>query len=124
MHFEILPVKSLSNNASIGGDVVEVIVIGPILGSMDSKDIKTDLTCNLGEILLTAVLTRSAEYSGAAGKNLLWRPVIELRLQHPPVKLRVKWLMYLTNGLEVQKDKNVPSQTFPLELVETINSQQ
>jgi hypothetical protein len=113
-YIEVLPA-----NATTYG-VAEVAIYGPLLGSMDTHDISTHLSCGENEVSLTATLTRSPQYDGSAKTNVIWRPEIEL-LVHAPVKLDVRWLMYFTNGVEVAKDVNVPSQTFPMEFSKEID---
>src|SRR4051812_6964500 len=50
----------------------KVTVQGPMLGAMDSRDVRTELACATnGGLLLTATITRAESFSGSALNNEL-----------------------------------------------------
>jgi hypothetical protein len=85
--------------------MISVIAFGPVLGSMDSSEVVATVNCSNEGARVTAIITRSANYQGAAAKNVLWRPRIKLllALRKPEVVLQLKWRMRLSNGVEVHK---------------------
>jgi len=95
-----------------------LIAIGPVLGSMDSRDVATDVAYSGGRLTLTATITRSADYQGGVHKNVLWRPRISVLLapQRARLTFRVVWRMRLTTGAEVAHTRMppYPPQTYPL----------
>jgi hypothetical protein len=97
---------------------LSVVALGPVLGSMDSRDFKPRVDCDASGIAVTTALTRSANYNGAAAKNVLWRPRIELRIVSPRVHglLEVRWTMRLSTGAQLKHARTLPyaEQTFPL----------
>jgi hypothetical protein len=95
-----------------------VVALGPILGSMDSHDLKPRVDCSASGLTITIDVTRSAHYDGAAAKNVLWRPRVELRVAspHDRASLEVRWTMRLSTGVELKHARTPPyrEQTFPL----------
>ena len=89
---------------------VTVLAIGPVLGSMDAKDIETTYTCDANGVELTATTTRSAEYVGGVLKNVRWRPQVEVVLKPRPggTVLTSTWKMRLTTGAEVTRTRMAP----------------
>jgi hypothetical protein len=85
------------------GREITVSSVGPVLGSMDSSDVRTELACTADGCTVTATITRSAEFQGAALQNVLWRPklVVALTLRQADVLLETIWRMRLTTGDEV-----------------------
>jgi len=106
------------------GKAVTVIAVGPVLGSMDSHEIETRLECTTNGFALTATITRSADYSGSALKNLLWRPRIELAvvLKKPNVIVEVTWKICLTTGADLNHAQTPPysEQKYPITTVKTL----
>jgi hypothetical protein len=101
-----------------------ITAVGPVLGSMDSKNVKTDLACTPKGFVVTATLTRSADYHAASAKNVLWRPRInaEVILQEQEVTFKVTWRMRLTTGEELDHAQTLPypDTKYPLTVMETI----
>lgn len=99
-----------------------VIVRGPVLGSMDMPDIKTELACSALGIVFTETVLRSADFHGAAAKNVLWRPIIRIAvvLRAATMMLEIRWNMYLTNGKEVDKDHSRAGERYPVIVTKTI----
>ena len=121
---KIAPPPTSETTPSAEGKAVMVIVPGPVLGSMDSHEIKTDLACTANGLVLTATITRSADYHGAVIKNVDWRPRIEMTviLRKPEVMLEAIWKMRLTNGDWVAHTQTpgYPEQTYPITMTATV----
>jgi hypothetical protein len=102
-----------------------VTLFGPILGSMDSKDVKVKSACTAMGWKLTSWIERSSEYTGAAAKNARWRPKIEvvLALRQPGSALQAIWRMRLTTGDEIMNGQTPgePAQRFPIVLSTTLH---
>lgn len=86
---------------------VKVIVLGPVLGSMDSRNVKTHVTCDIKGFVLVATITRSANYTGSAAQDILWRPNIEISaiLRQRGAVCEAVWKMRLTNGTWVDRSR-------------------
>jgi hypothetical protein len=96
-----------------------LLAIGPVLGSMDSRDVIIDLACTDDGVTLTATIVRSDAYSGALHKNVLWRPRITAEIKpRRHLLLRVKWCMQRTNGETVAQAATPPYslQRYPIVL--------
>jgi hypothetical protein len=106
------------------GKGVHVVVVGPPIGSMDSPDVRTDVSCTARGIALTATITRSADYHDSALKNAVFRPTIDLSvvLQQPDATFQATWKMRLTTGAELDHAQTppYPEQNYPLTLTATI----
>jgi hypothetical protein len=116
---EAIPVEASETTPSASGKAVTVIALGPVLGSMDSPEIKTDLACTAKGLVLTAIITRSANYNGGVRQNQNWRPRIEmaLYLRQPEVLFKAIWKMRLTTGVELdhaQTPPSYPDQQYPI----------
>jgi len=103
---------------------VTVMARGPVLGSMDSQKITTDFSCTVNGVLLTATITRSANYAGAVQKNAAWRPQLRalLVLHQSEVALQTVWKMRLSTGSEV-REAETPSyatQKYPIIITTTV----
>ena len=105
-------------------NTVTIMAFGPVLGSMDSSEVKTEFTCSQQGILLTATITRSAEYGGGAAKNVLWNPAIsiEIALRRPEVVFQTTWRMRLTTGVELKRARTAPypEQEYPITVTQTV----
>jgi len=114
---EIKIARSAKSNENGRGQAATIIALGPILGSMDSRDLKTDLDCTAKGIGVTVDITRSANYNGAAAKNVLWRPTVELVIVlDPTVIISATWTMHLTSGAPVARAQTPPysEQRYPV----------
>ena len=91
--------------------LLSVIALGPILGSMDSNEVKTELTCTAKGVALTATITRSAGFKGSVLKNVLWRPKITLVVvsRETGTLFEAIWVMQLSTGIKL-KHAQTPSQ--------------
>jgi len=100
--------------------------VGPLLGSMDSDSVPTELTCTTTGLMLIATITRSAEYDGAVEQNIQWYPIvkIEVKLQQPTAGIQVTWAMRLSNGVVVDHTHPWPysGQPYPLTVTTTIQN--
>jgi hypothetical protein len=89
---------------------IAIVARGPVLGSMDSEKLKTDLTCSSEGLVLTATITRSANYHGAVRQNLLWFPQITVVVV-PLISnmvFQTIWRMRLTNGKRLDRSRTPP----------------
>jgi len=115
---------SLPTSTPKGIKKLVVVALGPVLGSMDSHQVETDLKCTEKGLALTVMLTRSADYHGAHLKNVLWRPKIQLTmvLHQPEATLETMWNMRLTTGTQVHHAQFPPysDQIFPIILSKTL----
>ena len=103
---------------------VRILAYGPVLGSMDSPHVTTDLACTAQGIVLTATVTRSANFNGAAAQNVIWRPRISmlLVLRHQEIVLRATWRMRLTNGADLDRAQTptYSEHKYPITVTKTI----
>jgi hypothetical protein len=124
MPAEILTVPAEAAPASVGpsGKAVTVIALGPLLGSMDSHDVKADLMCTPKGFALIATITRSGEYNGTAAKNVPWRPKITIVvvLKQSEAIFEAKWKMRVTTGAEITQTDGFPYQKYPITVTKLI----
>ena len=110
---------------ALGERAVKVTALGPILGSMDSRDVGVSLACTATGFALTAVITRSADYNGAVLANLIWRPLIDVDIvvRRPEVTVDVKWTMRLSTGTILNRAQTAPypEQHYPLTMTTSIH---
>lgn len=123
---EFEPQKESSAKSPSTRRVVKVIILGPVLGSMDSRNVKTHVICSGKGFVLTATITRSANYNGSALQNILWQPEIEVsvRLRQSQAVCRTVWRMRLTNGTWINRShpSEFPDyQRYPLTLTKAIH---
>jgi hypothetical protein len=117
---DVIPIRVLTNSqgryGAIWGKAFEIIVVGPILGSMDSNEFAPVLKCRGDKIELIVNLIRSAEFDGSVLDNTLWRPVIELQVfaRRADAHFEAQWVMHLTDGTAVSRDLNESGQSFPI----------
>jgi hypothetical protein len=116
--------SSSPTSTSKGIKKLVVVALGPMLGSMDSHQVETDLKCTEKGLALTVMLTRSAYYQGSHLKNVLWKPKIQLTmvLHQPEAILETTWKMRLTTGAPVHHTRipPYPDQKFPIILSKTL----
>jgi hypothetical protein len=93
---------------------------------MDSRKIETDFSCTVNGVLLTATITRSANYAGAVQKNAAWRPQLNftLLLHQSEVLVQVAWKMRLTTGAEVShaETPSYSDQSYPITVTTVLHS--
>ncbi len=112
---------SLIGEASAGsGNAVYLLASGPVLGSMDSREIAFETVCASGNIHVTATVTRASGYGGAVLKFTTWRPLIRFDLPLATRKRRVTltWRMVSSSGAELNEG-GLPTgftQPFPITL--------
>lgn len=89
---------------------IAIVARGPVLGSMDSEKVDTELACSSDGLVLTATITRSANYHGAVRQNLLWFPQITIVVVPLTAKIEFQtiWNMRLTNGKMVVRSRTPP----------------
>jgi hypothetical protein len=105
---------------------LSVIALGPVLGSMDSTDVSSDLECTARGVRLTATITRSAHYTGSALKNILWRPKLALAviLRKNEVIFESVWVMRLSTGakLDHAQTPSQPDLKYPITVTRTLST--
>lgn len=103
---------------------VRIIALGPVLGSMDSSKVETDIECTAKGVVFTSTITRSADYHGAVLANINWHPKIEITvvLRQPVVIFETIWRMRLTTGTELDhaQTPSYPDQKYPITVTTTI----
>ncbi len=106
-----LPV-SLSDAQAVSArkDEKRINALGPVLGSMDSQHIDLSPACKPAGVVITATITRSADYHGAVLKYATWRPevAIVLAVLQPNVVVMAVWKMRLSDGTEVHRAQTPP----------------
>lgn len=106
--------------------LVTIVALGPLLGSMDSRDVKTDFACTPEGIALTATITRSANFHGGVLQNFIWRPriTIVLALRQSEITVQAIWRMRLTTGAEQTHASSppYPDQKYPIIVTQTVRS--
>lgn len=121
---QIVPAPPSSTTPGASEKVVTVIALGPVLGSMDSPKVETCLACTAKGVVLTATITRSADYHGAVLANIIWRPKIEIAvaLRQPEIILATTWRMRLTTGAELAHAQTppYPDQKYPITVTATV----
>jgi hypothetical protein len=121
--FEATP--QITASTDLKNNRANIVVIGPVLGSMDSPHIKTDLICTSKGFQVVAAITRSTEYQGAAAKNVLWHPKIalEVSLHDPEVLFEAKWDMVSTTGTHLDDAQTLPYpvQKYPINLTKSLH---
>ena len=109
-----------------GEEAVTLVASGPVLGSMDSKQVHTELVCLPKGVAVTATLTRSAEYRGATTKNVLWEPRIEIVavVRQPEVTFSATWKMRMSNGNELSHSRTppYPEHEYPIVVTKIISA--
>jgi hypothetical protein len=108
----------------LGSREVTITAYGPILGSMDSPIVNTDPVCAQKGIFVRSVITRSANYNGAAAQNVIWRPIISMTLvlRRREIELQTEWRMRLTTGAELDHAETpaYPELKYPITVTKTI----
>jgi hypothetical protein len=124
-----LPIDTKHETIETGvskGETKEITIVarGPVLGSMDSEKLNTDLACSTDGFALTATITRSANYHGAIRQNVLWSPeiIIVIMPSQPAVVAQTVWKMRLSNGKEVGQARTPPylQQDYPIIVKKTV----
>ena len=105
---------------------IAIVALGPVLGSMDSRKVSTDLACTIDGLVLTAAITRSAAYKGTTAKNILWRPEITIVIvpRQLEISFQASWRMRLTNGQNVGRFRTppFPEQQYPITVRKTLRA--
>jgi hypothetical protein len=105
---------------------VTIVARGPVLGSMDSEKLSTALACTRDGFVLTATITRSANYHGAVRQNVLWSPeiIIVIVPRQPAVVAQTIWKMRLSNGKELGRARTPPylQQDYPITVTQTVHT--
>ena len=124
---ELVPTLIAVHMPGAAENAATIIAVGPVLGSMDSREVKTDLACTPEGVAVTATITRSADFHGSVLKNVIWRPRIEVAIirRQPEVIFRGTWKMRLTTGTELYHAQTPPysDQRYPLTLTKSIQAE-
>ncbi len=104
---------------------LEALSFGPVFGSMDSATVPVRWTCSDGVLEVTAVVTRSADYTGATRQNQTWLPRMTFELIHGslPLVVRTTWRLRRSDGVWLTQAITPPltkSQAFPLSTSKTL----
>ena len=95
---------------------------------MDSEKVDTNLACSSNGLVLTATITRSANYHGDVLQNVLWFPKITIVVAplQPETALQIVWKMRLTNGKAVDHARTppYPENKYPITVTKTIHWRQ
>ena len=109
-----------------GERVTTITAFGPMLGSMDSHDVRASIACTATGFALTALITRSEHYNGAILANILWRPKITVRVikPRPEMTMAAVWAMRLTNGAPLARARTppYPELQYPFAVLEKFGS--
>jgi hypothetical protein len=105
---------------------VQAVSLGPVLGSMDSAAVRAGWTCSDGVLEVTAVITRSADYTGATRQNQNWLPRMSFELTHCSLALVVKttWRLRRSDGTSLTQATTPPltrPQAYPLSTSKTLD---
>ncbi len=89
-----------ATSSAAGKDEVTIVALGPVLDSLDSREIEVTPACTAGGAMLTATITR---YSGGAKKNVLWRPRIRIAvtLGRSEAQFQTTWRVRRPDGTEL-----------------------
>lgn len=104
---------------------ITIVARGPVLGSMDSRKIETQVSCTSTGVTLLATISRSEHFSGTNAKNVLWQPKITVIAKLGcSASLQVMWRMRLTNGREIDRGRTPPyrEQNYPIIIRKTLRS--
>ena|ERR1700730_6149605 len=111
-----------------GAAIKEVTIVsrGPVLGAMDSPQVKTELSCTTRGLDLVATISRSEHYNGTVARNRLWRPRIDMvvMLDASEIFLQAIWKMRLTSGREMDLARTppYPEEKYPITVTKTLRS--
>ena len=118
------PAVKLETLASSSG--VTLRATGPILGSMDFREVETSLACTPEGVEWTAFVKRTAEFIGAVQKNILWRPRVDLVVtgQRGGEVVKTTWKIRTTAGIELERAGTPPfgEQELPLSIALVLKS--
>jgi len=111
--------------SAVDAKAIRVVARGPILGSMDSEKLNPDLACSSDGLILTATITRSANYHGSVLQNVIWFPKITilLVLHQPDAAFQTIWNMRLTNGARIDHARTppYPEKKYPITVTRTLH---
>ena|SRR5215472_347982 len=103
---------------------ITIVARGPVLGSMDSEKLNTAVACTTDGFVLTATITRSANYNGAVRQNVLWSPEITIVVvpRQPAVIVQTIWKMRSSDGKELGRARTPPyrQQDYPIAVTQTV----
>lgn len=110
------------------GKQVTLVAIGPILGSMDSRNVETELSCTAIGVVLVATVSRSEQYSESVLRNQLWRPQVRMVITLGTAKaiFQATWKMRLTNGKMVDSARTAPypGKKYPITVTKIMHGRQ
>ena len=96
------PAPSLSVTA-VTDDVVAIEAIGPVLDQLCSRTVTARASCTADGVALEMTIVQLADQAGGALKNVLWRPVITVRVTPHRRALTAKatWRLRSARGVEL-----------------------
>jgi hypothetical protein len=128
---EILPSDPSGTRLRKLNEAVEVVALGPVLGSADSAQLKTEVKCEVDGLSLKATIKRFASYPIANLGSFLspghnWRPQVafRVRLLQPKVVFRLIWNMRLPDGTNATHagTPQTPDQSYPIVLTKVLSA--
>jgi hypothetical protein len=127
---QVLPIHPLGFQNRVGNERT-IVITGPLLGSMDSPDVKTEIVCTEKGLTVSATISRMSNYPEATLGNTLkgtypWRPrfTISIEFRQPTIILQTSWIMRMTNGDSVTTARTppYPEQKYPITVTKTIRA--
>ena len=110
------------------GKIRTLTAVGPPLGSMDSPELETALACSKKGFVLTATITRSANFKGSVLQNVVWRPKIEIEVVPRQVEVIVEatWKRRVTTGKYMNQAETAaapyPDQKYPITMTKILSN--
>jgi hypothetical protein len=105
---------------------ITIVIRGPVLGAMDSPQVKTELSCTTTGFDLVATISRSEHYNGTVARNRLWRPQVSMVviLDASEIIFHAIWKMRSTSGREMDlaRTSPYPEEKYPITVTKTLRS--
>lgn len=115
-------------NASIGNSAddamrdhrTSITIIGPVLGSMESKAVVPSWDCDGDALELRATIIRDARYPSSFLKNVPWRPRFDLTivLKAESFAFALEFNMVSSDGAPVRRARKAPADeiAYPIDM--------
>jgi hypothetical protein len=98
--------------------------IGPVLDQLDSRTVGATASCTADGLGLEIVIVQLADQPGGALKNVLWRPVITVRVapHQRAVTAQATWRLRSVRGVELDHAATpFFQQGYPIRVVTTFS---